>query len=110
MAVYVDPLASCRAWGREYRTVSHMIADTRAELHALAHRIGLRGAWFQGGASTPHYDLTASKRIQAVDRGAVELTAKEMAAKCGELRKKPEPTKGRIAHGPTGMLFSGWSV
>lgn len=49
-----------------------MIADTNEELHAFAARIGLKREWFQTDLE-PHYDLTASKRKLAVQRGAVEL-------------------------------------
>jgi hypothetical protein len=49
-----------------------MIADTNEELHAMAAKIGLKRAWFQTNLE-PHYDLTASKRKQAVAAGAVEL-------------------------------------
>ena len=46
----------------------HMTADTLAELHEMAARIGLRRAWFQGN----HYDLTPHRRKVALAAGAVE--------------------------------------
>lgn len=70
MAVYVDRL---RDWGWRLGPSCHLIADTNEELHAFAESIGLKRCWFQAKASGPHYDLTASKRVRAVARGAVEL-------------------------------------
>ena len=49
-----------------------MIADTVAELHGMADRIGLRREWFQP-RNIPHYDLSKTKRLEAVKAGAVEL-------------------------------------
>lgn len=69
MSVYVDKSRN------PYRgmLMSHMIADTIDELHGMAERLGLRRSWFQGKASSPHYDICQEKRAQAVRLGAVEL-------------------------------------
>jgi hypothetical protein len=48
----------------------HMIADTEAELHAMAARIGVARRWYQGD----HYDIALSKRALAVAAGAREIT------------------------------------
>ena len=60
---------------------SHMLADTLEELHVMALAIGLKPSWFQGNASTPHYDLTESKRTKALALGAVFVPAREQAIK-----------------------------
>lgn len=87
MAVYVDALLP---WGwvlRGRRVPScHMIADTLDELHEFAAAIGMRRAWFQDKASTPHYDLTAARRIDAVARGALELDRQAFTALARRLR------------------------
>jgi alkanesulfonate monooxygenase SsuD/methylene tetrahydromethanopterin reductase-like flavin-dependent oxidoreductase (luciferase family) len=49
-----------------------MTADTLAELHEMAERIGLKRAWFQEHPRFPHYDLTRNKRRMAVKCGAIE--------------------------------------
>jgi len=82
MTIYVDPLASW-GWklrGHEVRSC-HMFTDSQdlEELHALAERIGLKRAWFQQSARAPHYDLTASRRSQAVLLGAVEVDRRAAA-------------------------------
>lgn len=55
----------------------HMIADTVAELHEMAGRIGLKSDWFQPG-SRPHYDLSKERRRAAVGLGAVEVGRREL--------------------------------
>jgi hypothetical protein len=59
------------------------------ELHAFAATLGLRRAWFQPHHIAPHYDLTASKRMLALEKGArfvpmrIQLAARR-AAKAGK--------------------------
>lgn len=73
-----------------------MIADTLDELHAMALAVGMRTAWFQAppDASFPHYDLTASRRAEALKHGAVPLERRTFVGKLRELREvlrvKPE--------------------
>lgn len=75
MAVYVDNEQN--QFGR--MIMCHMIADTVAELHDFAKRIGLKREWFQP-RSRPHYDLSRSRRILALQAGAREVTRKELVA------------------------------
>jgi hypothetical protein len=62
-----------------------MIADTPAELHAMAEAIGMRRAWFQP-ASFPHYDVSLERRARAVALGAVEVDRRELARLMRRLR------------------------
>lgn len=82
MAVYVDgaknPLKHMR--------MSHMLADSEAELHAMAHAIGLKREWFQDHG-TQHYDLCQSKRQLAVQRGAIQVGRRELVAIIRRLRQ-----------------------
>lgn len=66
MTVYVDDMRA--SFGR--MVMCHMIADTEAELHAMADRIGVARRWYQGD----HYDVTLSKRALAIADGAIEIT------------------------------------
>jgi hypothetical protein len=89
VAVYVDN-ASIPARVANGRVVhdsrwSHLFADTQAELHAFAAKLGLRRSYFQpgrprgDGSPSPHwhYDLTAGKRQQAIRLGAQPVTSRE---------------------------------
>ncbi|RWC29813.1 MAG: DUF4031 domain-containing protein [Mesorhizobium sp.] len=77
MAVYVDNAK--HPFGR--LLMCHMWADTRAELFAMADRIGIQRKWFQRpaglgvagmDASWEHFDIAQSKRTLAVAAGAIE--------------------------------------
>lgn len=81
MAVYVDDMMI--QWRRG--KWSHMTADTLDELHDMASRIGLRREWFQDKKHHQHYDVTMSKRREAIARGAVPLTRREYARKVMKL-------------------------
>jgi hypothetical protein len=71
MAVYVDKAQN--RFGR--MRMSHLVADSIEELHAMADRIGLRRAWFQP-KSHPHYDVSRQKRALALRHGAIEVDRK----------------------------------
>ncbi len=72
--VYVDELQRRASW--RYGLSCHLFADTVAELHSFAKSMKLIQAWFQD-KKVPHYDLTTSKRVQAVKLGAKETTTKD---------------------------------
>lgn len=84
MSVYVDDM---RAPVGRMRMV-HMLADTTAELLAMADTIGLPHRWLQGaGTHKEHFDLSLTKRALAVEAGAVEITWKEAGALVGRRRR-----------------------
>lgn len=72
MTVYVDDM---RARFRRM-IMCHMIADTEAELHEMAVRIGVARRWYQ----RDHYDICLSFRAKAIQFGAVEITQRQLAA------------------------------
>jgi hypothetical protein len=84
VAVYVD---SMRDYGWRHGPSCHMIADSVDELMEFALAMGLHHEWFQE-KSTPHFDLTADGRAQAVAMGAVELDRRGLIRKLRELRAK----------------------
>lgn len=82
MTVYVDDM-HLSAMGRYGRMkMSHMIADTDEELHAMAARIGVARRWWQSPEKTSgsHYDIAMSKRAEAIAAGAVEITLRQCSA------------------------------
>jgi len=76
MPVYVDDMYKSPMGQYGRMKMSHMIADTEEELHAMARRIGVARRWYQGD----HYDIALSKRAIAVAAGAVEIGMRELAA------------------------------
>ncbi|GLH97128.1 DUF4031 domain-containing protein [Phytohabitans aurantiacus] len=99
MSVYVDNARIPARVGRISARWSHLTADTKEELHAFASRIGLRRAWFQdkadlgGGPGVHwHYDVTDTKRREALAAGAVPIDLRQM----GEIiRGRRDALKGR---------------
>ncbi len=83
MAVYVDDMKA--GYGR--MVMCHMVADTEAELHAMADLIGVDRKWYQYPHKSrhPHYDIALSKRALAVANGAQEIRwrdAPEICRRC----------------------------
>ncbi len=74
MTIYVDEFGP--GWGR-WTGGGHMLTTDIDELHALAARIGLKREWFQD-KTFPHYDVTASKRRQAIAAGAIPIDNREI--------------------------------
>ena len=69
MTVYVDDAR--HRYGR--MVMCHMWADTLPELLAMADRIGVRRQWLQlpPKASWTHFDISLSKKAEAIKSGAV---------------------------------------
>ena len=73
--VYVGPLFNCKPYRSKswrYTHACHLLSEDLDELHMLAKKIGLKRAWFQDHG-TPHYDLNKSKRLRAIEAGAIEI-------------------------------------
>jgi len=85
MPVYAD--AATNPLGR--MKMSHLLADTLEELHAMARRVGLKREWFQD-RKTPHYDLCQAKRRLAVRAGAVEIDRRRTVALIRAWRARKE--------------------
>ncbi len=84
MTVYVDDMNA--GFGR--LKMSHMIADTETELHAMADRIGVARRWYQHD----HYDIALSKRVAAVAAGALQITWRQAGAMSMLRRRDPNVT------------------
>ncbi len=84
MSVYVDRARN--GYGR--MVMCHMIADTPADLHAMAEQIGIARRWFQTSppASFPHYDIAQSKRTLAVEAGAIDCDRRTFVEHLRRLR------------------------
>lgn len=92
MAVYVD----VAIWERHGRRWCHLLADDPDELHAFAAALGCRRDRFQSKPARPwvdHYDVDEERRSDAVARGAVELTRREVVRQIA--RKRAAALAGR---------------
>jgi len=74
MSVYVDKA------NIPYRRMimCHMLVDTINELHEMASKIGIQKRWFQHHGSTPHYDISLSKKKIALENGAIETDRRQL--------------------------------
>lgn len=83
MSCYVDDafLPQTGSKGQALR-VSHLIADTRAELEEMATRLGLAPKHSKGD----HYDVCSSKRKEALAAGAKAIGWRECAKMIMEKR------------------------
>jgi len=91
MTVYVDDMWKYPMGKFRRMKMSHMIADTEDELHAMADTIGVARKWYQGD----HYDIALSKRALAVGAGAQEITLRELAMRARDKRRLRAADLGR---------------
>lgn len=103
MTVYVDSARIPARVRNIQANWSHLTADTPTELHEFAQRIGMRRSWYQGKCSSAkrgkcttlagscvhyHYDVTDSRRADAVAAGAQEIDLREMGDLIRSRREK----------------------
>lgn len=75
MSVYVDDMfRPAQIQGRPAKW-SHLFADSTAELLDFARRLGLRPEWLQhAGTHREHFDVTITKRTEAIQLGVAQIT------------------------------------
>lgn len=96
MTVFVDDMYKSPMGRFSRMKMSHMVADTEEELHAMAKAIGIDQKWYQ----KDHYDICLSKRNLAIQLGAKAITMRELAVKWREIRT--ERIKSRLDLSPKG--------
>jgi len=83
--IYVDPPQKTLTIVRW----CHMMTDGDIdELHKFAKKIGLQRHWFQKHVTHPHYDITESVRILAVNAGAFPVPSRYMVKRCSSIFAK----------------------
>lgn len=124
MTVYVDDIRIPAKVGRFDARWSHLIADSREELHAFAGRLGLKRSYFQDPvvngkpkadpgtlhAEFWHFDVTESVRLRAIRMGAVAVSWHDLpgivearyVARGGELPVTVAPVQGELPIETTG--------
>ena len=93
MSCYVDSVRSYPGSGLRYSEFCHLLADTRAELHAMADALGIPRRFFQDHPWRWHHDLPGAPARRARSQlGAVEVTMHEVGAL---LRRRRAELAGR---------------
>jgi hypothetical protein len=73
MAILVDTAI----WPAHDRLWCHLISDTSVdELHDFAHELGIPERGFEGD----HYDIPDEYREQAIAKGAIPVTSREIVS------------------------------
>lgn len=54
-----------------------MMADSRKELEDMARKLNLKESWFH----RDHYNICKSKRLEALDYGAISVTSRELVVR-----------------------------
>ena len=73
--IYIDSMNA------KYRrmTMCHMLADSEEELLDMAKKIGVNTKWIQyPGTYKCHFDICNSKKVKALELGAIEITYSEL--------------------------------
>jgi hypothetical protein len=80
VACYVDTVRSYPGKKLRYTEFCHLLADSRAELHAMADALGIPHRFFQDHPWRWHHDLPEHLRARAVELGALEVTMHDVGA------------------------------
>ena len=100
MTVFIDDMYRYAIGQFRGMHMSHMVADTDAELHAMAARIGMQREWYQGD----HYAVPLTRRDQALAQGAVAVTYRQ----CGAMRRRRQ-VEGRCGVPEDAVRwYAGW--
>ena len=81
MTVYVDDMYRTPMGRYRRMRMSHMMADTAPELLEMAKHIGLPSKYLQhpnAGRDRMHFDISKTKRVQALQFGAVAVTSRQL--------------------------------
>ena len=111
MTVYVDDWRQPARVGRISARWSHMFVHPDgdiAELHELAARIGMNRAWFQAkGWPRDHYDVTDSRRADAIAAGAVPVPWREAGRWRTEAIGRRRAAEAEAVESDTQLQFPG---
>lgn len=94
MTVYVDDMYKYPIGQFRRMKMSHLLADSPAELLAMVDKIGVARKWIQHpGRHDEHFDIAMSKREAALAAGAVAITYPQ--ASCMSLRRRVTGALGK---------------
>ena len=95
VSCYVDAVRPYPEKGWRYTHFCHLLADTRAELHAMAGELGVPRRIFQDHLWRWHYDLPEHLRAQALTLGALELDMHQVGALLRQRRAQSPAARRR---------------
>ena len=82
MAVFIDDMYKTPLGQFGRMKMSHMAADSTAELLTMADKIGVARKWIQyPGTAKEHFDVCLSARAKAVKAGAIEVGMRELCCR-----------------------------
>jgi hypothetical protein len=87
LGCYVDSVREYPGAGLRYSRFCHLLADSRAELHAMADALGIPRRYFQDHPWRWHHDLPEPLRPRAVELGAREITLHDVGALLKQRRR-----------------------
>jgi len=88
LLIYVDEPIYARAGVKKPRVLyAHMVADTIAELHEFAEKIGVKKHFFHKSPAAHHYDINSTQWEKAIREGAKRVSSRELL-KIGKLAKE----------------------
>ena len=78
--IYVDsPVFKKSPNGR--KLYAHMVADSLAEVHAFAAKIGVKPHFWHKHDRLSHYDITSEQHVIALVEGAQLVSSRELVSK-----------------------------
>ena len=64
-----------------YTDGAHLVGDSEVELHAFAHELGLKRAWYKDESNHPYYVITSDRlRFMVSQSGAVQVDPQTVMA------------------------------
>lgn len=106
MTCYVDTVRHYPGAGLRFTDFCHLLADERAELHAMADAIGMPRRFFQDHPWRWHYDLPAHARAEALSLGAQEIELAGVGQLLKVRRAQFQRTAGSAASGSSSSASS----
>lgn len=91
MSVYIDDFYKTGITFRGMK-MSHMMADSTAELLAMATTLKLNHDWLQyPGRGDEHFDVALGVRAKAIKAGAIAVGMRKLARAARERKSNNEP-------------------
>ena len=112
LPIYVDELKPSRGNHGGWPQWCHFftLPGCEADLHAAAEKLELKPAWYQTTGLMPHYDLSAVRRVFALDIGAMAVDREGLAEivrlwRADRVSRKQRSLSAQLAENKTNPYF-----